>query len=146
MTKAKKVDIQSREDIQKIVWRFYEKALSDPIIGFFFTQVTDLEVESHVPKVVNFWETMLFGENIMERSYYSGNMLKAHVDVDAKARIQTGHFTRWLYLFHNTVDSLYEGARADLLKEKATKMANSMSDALRIKRGESRIGVESLGK
>jgi len=66
------------------------------------------------------------------------------MDVDDKARLQTGHFTRWLYLFHKSVDELFEGETADRMKARSTKMATSMSDALRTKRGENRVGVETL--
>ena len=71
-------------------------------------------------------------------------LLKVHREVDMKARIQTGHFTRWLHLFFASVDAFYEGERANALKDRATKMASSMSDALRSGRGEERVGVESL--
>ena len=144
MNKAKKNDIETREDLQLVVRSFYEKTIDDPIIGFFFTQVEPLDLDVHVPKVVDFWETMLFGANAMEKGKYAGNMLQAHISVDKKARMQTGHFTRWLYLFHGSVDLLFEGENAERLKHRASKMANSMSDALRTKRGEDRVGVDSL--
>lgn len=140
----KKLDINDREAIYQLVLCFYEKAIEDPVIGFFFTQVKPLDLETHVPKVVDFWEAMLFGASIIDRNKYTGNMLNAHMSIDHKARIQTGHFTRWLYLFHESIDESFKGKNADRLKQRATKMAESMSDALRVKRGESRIGIERL--
>jgi hemoglobin len=146
MNQIKKNDIRTREDLHLVVRRFYEKAIDDPIIGFFFTQVEPLNLDLHVPKVVDFWETMILGTNVMEKGKYAGNMLEVHINVDKKARMQTGHFTRWLYLFHGSVDHFYQGTNADKLKHRATKMAGSMSDALRTKRGEDRVGVERLNE
>ena len=142
----KKADIKNRGDLEKVVKLFYTNAMSDPIIGFFFTQVVPIDLDEHTPKITDFWEAMLFGRDPLNQGHYAGNMLQAHIAVDAKARMQTGHFTRWLYLFSKSVDESFQGENAERLKNRAKKMATSMSDALRSKRGEDRIGVESLNK
>jgi len=146
-----KMDINDIDDLQKIVNHFYSKAMTDPIIGFFFTQVSPIDLDLHTPKIALFWQKVLFGQGqdstVSERlnsGSMMNNMLKVHIDLDAKARLQTGHFTRWLHLFVNSVDEHYAGENAENLKNRAKKMSSSMSDALRSKRGEARIGVESL--
>ena len=142
----KKTDIENRKDLETVVTHFYANAMNDPIIGFFFTQVVPIDLNEHTPKIIAFWDAMLFGRDPLDQGHYAGNMLEAHIAVDAKARMQTGHFTRWLYLFSNSVDELFEGENAERLKQRAKKMAASMSDALRSKRGEQRVGVESLSR
>ena len=173
----KKQDIQNFDDLHCIVKQFYSQAMQDPIIGFFFTQVSPIELETHTPKVALFWQKVLFGlpkipteapknskneasvaiseietavktskivqksENIQQNM---ANMLQVHLDLDDKARLQTGHFTRWLHLFIGSIDELYAGENAEKLKQRAKKMASSLSDALRSKRGEKRIGVDTL--
>ncbi len=144
---TKKVDIESKQDLEKLVRHFYEKTLSDPIIGFFFTQVSPIDLDEHTPKIAEFWNAILFGRDQISdqgSGVRMNNMLKKHSEVDGKARMQAGHFTRWLFLFSNSIDELYEGENAEKLKKRSKKMASSMSDALRTKRGESRIGVKSL--
>lgn len=146
----KKQDIQNKDDIDKLVNHFYSKVMIDPIIGFFFTQVSPINLESHTPKITEFWNAILFGYNPLDNSSDSGGaqaikkMLQTHQEVDAKARMQTGHFTRWLYLFGASVDELYEGENADKIKFRAKKMASSMSDALRLKRGEDKAKMDSF--
>jgi len=143
----KKADIQTKEDISLVVKSFYASAMDDPIIGFFFTQISPIELDPHVEKVARFWSALIFADALDEPSNEGAkthNMLEKHIDLDGKARIQTGHFTRWLYLFHKSVDDNFSGDTADNLKSLATKMANSMSDAIRVKRGERRVGVETL--
>ena len=144
---VKKADIKSKKDIIQLVEHFYSAALPDPVIGFFFTQVSPIELDEHVMKVAEFWHAILFGYDPLSDSNASKSikqLLKVHREVDMKARIQTGHFTRWLHLFFASIDALYEGERANALKDRATKMASSMSDALRSGRGEERVGVENL--
>ncbi len=142
-----KKDIKGRNDIKKLVKHFYSIAMPDPIIGFFFTQVSPIDLDVHVEKVTDFWCAIIFGYDPLSDSK-SGKAIKqllnVHREVDGKARIQTGHFTRWLHLFFVSIDVFYEGERANALKDRATKMASSMSDALRSGRGEDRVGVESL--
>ena len=170
-------DIRSFDDLHRLVNYFYTQAMNDPIIGFFFTQVSPIELQEHTPKVARFWENILFGKSkipskkpktikkqasdvnsaekistdISENTQIQSqneptiaNMLQVHLDLDDKARLQTGHFTRWLYLFIGSIDELYAGENAERLKKRAKKMASSLSDAIRSKRGEDRVGDETL--
>jgi len=41
---------------------FYEKAMQDPIIGFFFTQVSPIDLAPHTEKVTDFWAAMVLGK------------------------------------------------------------------------------------
>ncbi|MET0600617.1 MAG: group III truncated hemoglobin, partial [Baekduia sp.] len=61
-------DIQTREDCERLVRTFYGRALTDPLIGWIFTDVAKLDLEEHVPTITSFWETMLLGA----RSYGGG--------------------------------------------------------------------------
>ena len=35
--------------------------MDDPIIGYMFTDVAQLDLEAHVPEITSFWETILLG-------------------------------------------------------------------------------------
>ena len=56
-----RADISEREDCERLVRAFYGRALTDPIIGWLFTDIAHLDLEQHVPRTASFWETVLLG-------------------------------------------------------------------------------------
>jgi hemoglobin len=119
-------DIDTRADCEQLVRCFYGRALEDPVIGWLFTDVAHLDLESHVPRITNFWETILLGAHS-----YGGGAFRPHLELNAKATLKRGHFDRWLYLWRDTVDSLFEGDRAELAKAHATRVARAFEARLR---------------
>ena len=113
-------DIESRADCERLVRAFYGRALTDPIIGFIFVDVAKLDLEAHVPRIASFWETILLGA----RSY-GGGAFAPHAALHAKVRLREGHFARWLHLWCDTVDELFEGERAELAKAHARRVAKA---------------------
>ena len=119
-------DIETREDVERLVRDFYTKALTDPFIGFIFTDVAHLDVEAHVPQITSFWATILLGE----QSYGSG-AFRPHADLHAKGGLREGHFDRWLQLWFGTVDELYKGEKANQAKIHALRVARAFSERLK---------------
>ena len=119
-------DIETRADCERLVRAFYGRALVDPIIGFLFTDVAKLDLEAHVPRITNFWDTILLGS----RSY-GGGAFRPHVELHLKVRLTRGHFDRWLYLWSMTVDELFAGERAELAKAHAVRVAAAFESRLR---------------
>lgn len=115
-------DISSRQDIETLVRRFYEQAIPDPIIGKFFTEVAHLDLDSHLPKIANFWEQMLF-----QHPVYSGSPMHAHLLLNSKEPMLPEHFERWLALWETTVDRLFAGEKAQMAKARAQMVAKSFS-------------------
>jgi hemoglobin len=113
-----KPDIQTRDDIERLVRAFYGRAMTDEIIGFIFTDVAKLDLEAHVPRITAFWETVLLGAKT-----YSGGAFGVHSDLHAKVPLQRGHFARWLGLWEETVDELFEGPVATAAKQHAVRVA-----------------------
>ena len=111
-------DIETREDCEALVRAFYGRTLTDPILGFIFNDVAHLDLESHVPRLTAFWETILLGA----RSY-GGGAFAPHAALNAQVRLFPGHFERWLWLWRTTVDELFTGERADLAKAHAERVA-----------------------
>lgn len=111
-------DICQRADCERLVRAFYGRALSDPIIGYLFTDIAKLDLEAHVPKITSFWETVLLGGHS-----YRGGAFAPHAVLHMKSPLQRGHFERWLWLWHTTVDELFAGERADLAKNHANRVA-----------------------
>jgi len=118
-------DVSNRADIEEIVSRFYETVLKDPIVGFIFTDIAKINLELHLPIIVDFWSDSLFhGRD------YKGNPLQKHLEISRKLPLRPGHFTRWLYLFNKAVDELNAGSNARLMKSRAEMVAKSISAAI----------------
>jgi len=118
-------DVSNRTDIEEIVAHFYDSVLKDPIVGFIFTDIAKIDLELHLPIIVNFWCDTLFREN-----NYVGNPLKKHLEISEKMPLKPGHFTRWLYLFNKTIDERFVGECAQAMKQKAEMVAKSISAAI----------------
>jgi hemoglobin len=113
-------DIETRGDCERLVRAFYGRALTDPVIGWLFTDIARLDLEAHVPRIASFWETILLGAHS-----YGGGAFAPHAALNARARLRAGHFERWLWLWQQTVDELYQGDRAQLAKAHAARVATA---------------------
>lgn len=127
---ATRSDITNRQDIEMLVRRFYEQAIPDPIIGKFFTQVAHLDLETHLPKIANFWEQML-----LQHPVYSGSPMHVHLLLNSKEPMLPEHFERWLVLWSDTIDQLFAGEKAEMAKARAQMVAKSFS-----------LGIASLAR
>ena len=101
------MDIETRADVERLVRAFYGRALTDPMIGWLFTDVAQLDLEAHVPRITSFWETILLGAQS-----YGGGAFRPHAALHARVGLRSGHFERWLVLWRETVDELFAGDRA----------------------------------
>jgi hemoglobin len=118
-------DIENRDDCERLVRAFYSRALEDPIIGFLFTDVAQLDLEAHVPEITSFWETVLLGV-----PSYRGGAFRPHAALHMKVPLRRAHFDRWLVLWSETVDSLFAGERATLAKAHAERVARAFHSRL----------------
>lgn len=110
-----KTDINNRNDIQILVNSFYKKVEKDELIGPFFTEVTKIDWNHHLPQMYDFWESILFGKSI-----FSGNPMKKHMLLHDKSPLTMPHFDHWLRLFTQTTDELFSGKNATKIKEYAS--------------------------
>jgi hemoglobin len=120
-------DIENRADCEVLVRRFYAQALTDALIGYIFTDVAKLDLESHIPTIASFWESVLLGA----RSY-PGGAFAPHAALHARTGLQSGHFARWLVLWNASVDELFRGPRAELAKAHAARVADAFQRRLRV--------------
>jgi hemoglobin len=118
-------DIETLADCERLVRAFYGRALVDPIIGFIFADVAQLDLEAHVPVIASFWATVLLGART-----YSGSAFKPHAALNAKVQLREGHFQRWLNLWRTTVDELFAGEHAELAKTHARRVARAFLQRL----------------
>ncbi|OCB76877.1 group III truncated hemoglobin [Flavobacterium crassostreae] len=111
-------EITTREDIAMLVGAFYTKIRADKEIGFYFNEsITDWD--AHLEKLTDFWQMNLFGTK-----GYTGNPLQVHVAVDThfEEKIGPNEFGIWLNHWAQTLDELFVGENASILKRRARKM------------------------
>ena len=124
-------DIETREDIVRLLQLFYTKAFKDDLIGRFFIEVVPLDLDTHIPVIADFWESIVFGTR-----GYRKNVMEVHQHIHLLSTIKKEHLERWVQLFTGTVSELYEGNKAELMKQRARSIATLMD----IKLNHSRIG------
>lgn len=115
------MDIESRDHIEQLMRAFYAKAIPDPVIGHYFAQVIHMDLEKHLPVIIDFWETVLFGI-----AKYKSNAIAVHQHLHEQSAFEYKHFEQWVKLFQSTVDELFEGEKAELAKQRALSIATVM--------------------
>jgi hemoglobin len=116
-----KRDIENRRDIETLVDYFYEKIKSDSIIGYIFTDIAHVNWEKHLPVMYSFWENAIFYTGT-----YNGNPMQIHQHLHRVANLKTEHFEQWIRLFTSSVDELFEGDNANLIKQRAISISTAM--------------------
>lgn len=96
-----KRDISTRVDLESLLEKFYQKALSDDLLESKFEGV---DLNAHLPVICDFWETTLFGNTT-----YKGSPFDKHIPLD----LSRNHFERWIHLFEETINENYEGKIAN---------------------------------
>lgn len=115
-------DIDTHEDVLSMLRAFYERAFADDLIGPVFVDIARMDLDTHLPVICDFWETVLF-----RTGTYRGNALRPHQLLHAKADLTPEHFARWLQLWCRTIDERYQGAHADQAKIQGTRIAGAMT-------------------
>lgn len=117
-----KKEIETREDVSKLVRRFYAKVRQDERLGPIFNSIIT-DWETHLEKLTDFWESNLF---FVQK--FKGNPKRAHIEVDQKVdnTIESKHFGQWLNLWYQTIDEHFVGQLADRAKTNARKMSTHL--------------------
>lgn len=111
-----KKDISGIDDIKQFVNDFYAKVKEDPLLApEFFSRIPG-DWQPHLEKMYLFWNAALFGEK-----GYIGNPFSKHATMNISAQ----HFDKWLLLFYETIDTLFEGPLASDAKWRASIMAEN---------------------
>jgi hemoglobin len=100
-------DIETKDDIAKIVNEFYDKVLKDESLAPLFS---GLDFEKHMPKMIHFWSFALLNE-----PGYTTNVVEKHLHMPLK----DAHFQKWMGLFTETIDSNFSGEVANQAKQRA---------------------------
>lgn len=106
-------DIETTADIELLINTFYSALLQIEDMKPVFAGI---DFPNHVPQIVHFWSFVLLDE-----PGYKTNVFEKHRPLP----IQLHQFDTWLATFTNTVDSLFEGEKADLAKLRATSLTHT---------------------
>lgn len=116
-----KKDLLTKKDIKKLVICFFEKANQDKLLEPFFNNNENFNQKKHIATMCKFWENALFYSG-----NYIGNPIQTHLEINAKATLNTNHFSKWIQLFNETVDDLFKGENAETIKQKAFNVSTIM--------------------
>lgn len=119
-------DLTNRDDVEVLLRRFYGQVFADDVLAEPFSELRAQGLESHLPVMCDFWETVLFRAGL-----YRGSALVVHRQLDVRHPLHAKHFARWLRLWETTVDEMYDGAAADRAKIQAARIARAMHRRLR---------------
>lgn len=121
-----KKDIENRDDLLLLIEAFYKKLLADDSINYIFTDVAKINIGHHFPVLVNFWDTILF-----QSGTYQKNAIQPHIALHQKSPLEKHHFETWLLYFKESVDELFAGDNAFIVKERAVSIATVMQIKLK---------------
>jgi hemoglobin len=116
-----RTDLATRTDIEDLLRRFYRRVLVDDLLADPFAEIRESGLESHLPIMCDFWETVLFGARL-----YQGSALRVHRSVHTRRRLEARHFLRWLTLWSTTVGQMFQGPIAAHATVHATRIARAM--------------------
>ncbi len=120
-----KKDIENKNDIEVLVNSFYDRVKCDDILGEIFTAIIPINWSVHLPVMYRFWDNAIF-----YTGGYTGNPMAMHGHIHKKIGLTPEQFARWLHLFNNTTDELFEGEKASLAKQRAFSIAKVMEQKI----------------
>ncbi|MDO8654023.1 MAG: group III truncated hemoglobin [Undibacterium sp.] len=104
--------------IMRLVHTFYDKVRTDELLGPVFGRLLDGKWESHLPRMVDFWSSIL-----LRTGSFQGNVYGKHMALEG---ITAQHFVHWLRLFKATVNAQYTDAAAAEILLVADRIAGSL--------------------
>ena len=121
-----KKDITNESDVEQLVYGFYTLLRKDDEVGHFFNEVIEIDWDHHMPRICNFWSSILLGTNT-----YKDNAMKKHLELSQISKIEDHHVDRWMYLWVRSIDERFEGSIAEMAKDRASQIGELMKFKLK---------------
>jgi hemoglobin len=122
---GKRPDLDSRQNIEFFVDRFYEGLLADEQLAPIFVDVAEIDMAVHLPHIKDYWCKLLLGEKGYQR-----HTMNIHRQLHTKRALHPRDFQRWLDFFVSTVDAHFAGERSERAKQVAAAIAANMEQSL----------------
>jgi hemoglobin len=116
-TENEKHDIITETDVAVLVNAFYTKVRQDALLFPVFDPIVGDNWKHHLQRMTDFWSTLL-----LYTKKFTDDPLTKHLPLP----IEKIHFDRWLQLFSETIDELFEGQIAENAKSRANSIARIM--------------------
>jgi hemoglobin len=116
-TAAKYSEI-SEASICELVDTFYGRIRVDPLLGPIFARAIPGEWQPHLKTMYAFWSSVM-----LSSGRYKGNPVAKHQLIEG---IRPELFERWLLLFHQTCDELFDEKISPSFRSKAETIADSL--------------------
>jgi hemoglobin len=110
--------IENEADVRVLVDSFYAAIREDDLLNPIFSDVAQVDWEHHLPKMYAFWNGLILG-----LPGYRGAPFPPHTVLP----VGREHFTRWVELFHATVDRHFAGPGAQRAKDAAASIAHTFA-------------------
>lgn len=120
----------TKENLNTLVLKFYAKVIKDDLIGPIFIDVLgeDLKKEewrAHIVLLTDFWASVALGDFA-----YKGSPFAPHVAF--RDRLSIAAFERWLKLFFETLNTVYEPYIAEQFLARSKNIAGNFIRNLNI--------------
>lgn len=116
-----KQELNNRQAIELLVHSFYVKVKQDDLLAPIFNNAHFFEWDTHIPVMVNFWETLL-----LDAATYKGNTMQKHLTLHKQFPLTPELFERWKKLFYATLEELFTGAGVAEAKRRVEAMSSLM--------------------
>jgi hemoglobin len=117
-----KIDHVSEASIRRLVDSFYVKVRRDPELAPIFLRAIPGDWQPHLNKMYDFWSSVM-----LTSGRYKGNPVIKHQVLPG---MKISLFERWLALFNETCDELFDEAVGGAFRGKAARIAESLKLAL----------------
>jgi hemoglobin len=117
-----KIDHVSEDSIRRLVDSFYIKVRRDPELAPIFLRAIPGDWQPHLNKMYDFWSSVM-----LTSGRYKGNPVIKHQVLPG---MKISLFERWLALFNETCDELFDEAVGGAFRGKAARIAESLKLAL----------------
>ena len=118
-------DLDSREQIEQFVDRFYARLLATTLGCTIIMPATDygkgdvaaIDLAVHLPHIKDYWCKLLLGDRTYRR-----HTMNIHRELHGKQPLQAADFQRWLAMFNATLDDGFFGQQT----ERARRVGNAV--------------------
>lgn len=111
------------QSISQLIARFYGKVQGDDILApVFAAKIAPDQWPAHLAKMCDFWSAVMLGTR-----RFKGNPMLKHAAI---RELNAPMFDRWLALFGETADEIFDLAAAADFRDKAARIATSLKSGL----------------
>jgi len=120
----------TKENLNKLVLKFYAKVVKDDLIGPIFIDVLGKDMKSetwqaHIQLLTDFWASIALGDRA-----YTGSPFAPHVEF--RDRLSIKAFEQWMKLFFETLNTIYEPELAQRFLARSKNIAGNFIRNLKL--------------